>query len=202
MISDNLSVSDFEVELIRKIASGDDKAFKKLYDRYRSKIYSLAVSILKNTEDSEDIVVEVFTSIWNNRVSLPEVSNLDAFVYTVTKNKSLNLFKKRHIRHKNKQQLVEENFFEHIVEASETTLYFKETQNIIISLVSKLPHQQKQVFDLAKLQGYKRKEIAKELNLSENTVRNHLNAAIKALKKDFETRYPHLFSILLWIILK
>lgn len=201
MNSKHSTTFDIETELIREVAAGNQLAFKKVYERYKSKIYTLAISVLRNKEDSEDVLVEVFASLWNNKEKLVRVENLDAFIYTVTRNRALNLFKKRQKLAQNELLLTQDDVFEDMVESAEADLEFKEIQALLLSITSQLPPQQREIFNLIKLQGYKRKEIAEKLNLSENTVRNHLNAAIKAVKKEFEKNHPDLFGLLLWFLL-
>lgn len=201
MKNKDLDKQSTKFDLYKKI-NADSEPFKALFELYKGKVYNLALSILKNKEDSEDVLVEVFASLHLIQDKFDEIDNLDAYIFTVTKHKSFNALKKKKSHFEKFKSFEKEDMLNYLHNSIEVDLHFKETNAIIISIIDKLPKQQKVIFELIKLQGFKRKDVAEQLNLSENTIRNHLNAAMKIVKDEFSRKYTLFLPILFWLFQK
>lgn len=185
-------------QLLLKIAAGDEPAFNELYNRFRHKVYTLAHSILKEDADAEDVLVSIFARFWDDRNKAVEITNINAYLYTMTKNMALNMLKQqknieKHIVNYASTQELQCNYTEHAIA-------FKETENFLLQILNTLPPQQRRIFELAKLEGHSRKEIADLLHISENTVRNHLLAATNTLKDQFLNKKLHFLTFLVWYL--
>jgi hypothetical protein len=62
-------------ELLTRIATGDEEAFRQIYDQYRKRIYSYAYNLTESKDRAGEVVQEVFVKLWLNRARLPEISN-------------------------------------------------------------------------------------------------------------------------------
>ena len=80
--------------IIRRIAKGDAYAFEEIYKKYNKKIYSFSLRYLKNKEDAEGVVQEVFLSFWQNSKRMRKDSNLNAYLFTLTFNAIRKKFRK------------------------------------------------------------------------------------------------------------
>lgn len=172
--------SDNELKLLKNLIQGDVLSFEEIYKKYNRKIYSFSLRYLKNKEDAEGIVQEVFLKLWEHSSKLKKDSNLNAWLFTVTFNAIRKHFRKLAGEKKHldgyARQMDKEN--EEISETEYYDLLEKATH-----LIDKLPPQQKKVFLLRREKGLSSAEMAEELKLSRKTVENHLNRARSFLKK-------------------
>ena len=75
--------------LLRNIAEGDSKAFREFYDIFYLRIYRFTGYLIKLDELKEEIVSDVFFSIWQGRKNLLKIENIEAYLYTITRNRAL-----------------------------------------------------------------------------------------------------------------
>src|SRR3989304_3355926 len=68
--------------LLRRLATGDERAFAELYDRFGVRLYRTALGILRSREDAEDTVQEVFTALVRSRKALTKVNDLTAYLFS------------------------------------------------------------------------------------------------------------------------
>ena len=169
-----------EKALLKKISEGDEAAFRKIYDAYYDHIYNAAYSFTKSPHLSEDIVQEVFCRVWHRRATLPDVEKFDAYLFIMARNHILT-----EIRNRLRQNAFVDYLRAHFTETSDSQfhdLIAKESESLIRDAVEKLPPQQKTVFRLSREEDLSQDEIALRMNISKNTVRNHMNAALRFIR--------------------
>lgn len=169
-----------EKVLLKRISEGDETAFRKIYDTYYDHIYNAAYAFMKSPFLAEDATQEVFCKVWSKRSLLPEVDKFDAWLFIMARN---------HILTEIKKNLRQVNFidqlrlhFNVLVDSPLQDLLNRESEALIRDAVEQLPPQQKAVFTLSREEGLSQEEIAMKLSISRNTVRNHMNAALKFLR--------------------
>lgn len=160
-----------------KIAADDEFAFRQLYYHYADTLYGIAFTYLKSQPVAEEIVQDVFLKIWINRGTLTDIDGFANYIFIIARNHIINYFHHK-IREKNYLQYLSDHFNENSL-TPEEQLCFKESSKLIEKAISNLPPQQKAVYQLVRVQGMKLKEVAIELGLTRNTVRNHLGRAVK-----------------------
>lgn len=166
--------------LVDQIASGDEKAFRMLFNQCKERFYSSAFKMIHSSDQSEDIVQETFVMIWVKRALIAQAENAEAYLYTILQNVIYAHFRKTV---QERQQISKFSVaIENNENTPETWLIEKEKRSILENVISRLPTQQKTIYRLAKQQGLSREEIAQQLNISPNTVRNHLAAAVAYLR--------------------
>lgn len=94
-----------ENELLRKIAEGDEQAFRLLFDTYNRRLFSFAEGLLKSAADAEEVVQEIFTRVWLNRASFSQVENAGQYLYQMVRNRVIDQIRKT-ARDKSLQQQV------------------------------------------------------------------------------------------------
>ncbi|UXD69397.1 RNA polymerase sigma-70 factor [Sphingobacterium faecium] len=168
-------------ELIDDIRSGNHKAFEILYHRYKILLVSHAYQKLGSYDGAKEIVQDVFSQIWFKHTELPSVKNLSAWLYVLVRNK---VFK--HIAHQHVVDRYAESFRHFTDNVSHYTEYQireREMQQLIDAEIDKLPPKMKHVLLMSRSQGLSHREIAELMGISENTVKNHIKAALKILRK-------------------
>lgn len=159
---------------------GDEHTFQRVYDVYSEPVYQLAFRFLKNPVWCEEIVQDVFLKLWLHREGLDEDGNTWLYLYVITKRLCLNQL--REIR---KSTIRFDELISHMeqrYDGMEETLFAADMDRHAQQLIAALPQQQRLVFRLSRMEGLSHKEIAKQLGLSPNTVKNHMVQALKTLK--------------------
>lgn len=140
-------------------------------------------------EDAENIVQDVFLSLWEQeRFLLPQI-NVFAFLFTSVKNKCVDLIRHRMIIQKTEDLLQDEYqstlYMNHLsLEAfDEKNLSELDIETIIQKAIDALPDKCREIFILSKIEGKKQKEIAQNLHISVNTVESQMAIAYKKLKE-------------------
>ena len=180
MNKDNLHDSDL---ILIKISLGDLVAFNALFEQYRNSLFTYLFKITKSAETSEEIVLDVFLKIWHGKELIPQIENFDAFLYRVAHNKAVDFLRSLK-RNPVLQQQVWDLMQEPLSgEDADKHLLLKNTEVIIGEAIGHLSPQRQKVFYLNHYHGFTNDEIAKRLQLSRNTVRNHLAASVDFIRK-------------------
>lgn len=160
--------------------NSDQQAFKELYLLYFDRLYKFAFSILHSSEFAEEAVNDVFLNIWQKRSGLKTIDNLTNYLYISTKNTAFNYLSKFR---KERNTTLDEVLVRFEVDelTPETAFFTSEVRTEIEQAINQLPPKTKLVFQMAKVEGLKYKEIAEVLNISVNTIDNHIATAIKKL---------------------
>lgn len=181
-------------ELLRQIAEGDEKAFRIFFDLYRNRFYAVAFKMTRSDTMAQEIVQEIFMKIWLKRTILPELINPDSYFFTCLYRRIYRYFKKLALERKLLEVIAASPNFQNITDEA---INANESEKLIRMALAKLPLQQQLVFKLSKQDGLTREQIAEKLQISPNTVRNHLAHAIQFIKSDLRMATFILFSFLL-----
>lgn len=163
--------------ILEEIAKQNKKVFKNFFDRHYKELVHYANGYLFDKDSSEDIVQEVFIYIWENADKLQIKSSLRGYLFSMVRNRCFNFL--RSIKITDRLEYLEFNIeliTEYIFDSTE-----EEDKNIvcnqILDIVDSLPCKMQQIVKLKFLHNYKYSEIAKELDLSINTVKTQLKRA-------------------------
>jgi RNA polymerase sigma-70 factor (ECF subfamily) len=178
-----------DTELLEGIRQNDGRAFELLYDRYWKLLWHLAEKKTGDASEAKDLVQELFIDIWNRRTRLAIKGSLQTYLVSAL---YLKIF--RHFRAKGfraAHYLHFENFLVQTgqdIEQLHTALSLEEQEvgnmtDIIETAIALMPAQMKKVFTLNHHYQYSNAQIADELNISVNTVKNHLKESRQRLRK-------------------
>lgn len=166
-------------ELFRLIADGDEAAYKTLFDTHYLKFVSYAAKILHSDLWAEEIVQDVFLKLWSIRSTLTTIDNPAGFMNRMVFNRI-----RDHLRHK-KHEIKLQHYLLQFTEsgnATQDSYDFRQGKKLFEEAVAQLPKQRAAVFKLRHEQGLSYEEIARELNISKNTVRNLLVLAVQHIR--------------------
>jgi RNA polymerase sigma-70 factor (family 1) len=186
--------------LLRKIAAGDEIAFKVVFETYRKKVFAYAVKIIKSEVAAEDVLLDVFLKIWQHQ-DLTGIENLESYLKTTTRNTTLKVLRRRQLELKVNYEMYRDWHEDQY--NTEEAIDLNDASHILQEAISLLPPQQKLVYTLCREEGLKYSEAAERLSLSPLTVKTHMQHALRFLRK-YLTRYHGdvIGVVLLQILLK
>jgi RNA polymerase sigma-70 factor (ECF subfamily) len=155
--------------------------FHKLYLRFRPGLSNFAAAIVKNSDDADEIVNDVFVSIWEKRNALILDDSLKSYLFKSVKNRCLNHIKKARLPF---ADMPDEFSVISPAPSADRILEGKELQIHINQLIDQLPTKCKQVFLLSRMFDLSYKEIAEIMDISAKTVENQIGIALKFLKEN------------------
>ena len=164
--------------LISLLSENDEFAFTELYDRYWKKLFVIAYNRLNEIETAEDIVHDVFASLWTNRNKI-NIESPENYLATAVKYMVLEKIRKRSKERQYKSEFESAPVFEIPVE---TSLHYKRILEKVNKEVNRLPEKCQLIFKYSRDERMPVKQIAEKLNISPKTVENQINKALKQLK--------------------
>ena len=171
-------------DLMRDVAGGDEKAFEQLYRRYSEKMLGYIYTKLHDRTAAEEIVHDCFLKLWTNRETLSITHNFGGYFFMMVKNQVLQYLRSLD----DVTFFVDEIYASHIADTA-TFDAFKEYQSLEQSLerqVQQLPEKCRIVYQLSRDQALSTREIAGQLHISPQTVKNQVSKALRLLKNGLE----------------
>lgn len=170
-----------ETQCIKELRKGSYLAFTQIYEAYADRLYCFVLKQLKNRSLTQDIVQDTFLRLWSNRTLLDCSGHLQAFIFTIAKHQVIDHFRKQ----MNEPQF--EDYMEYCEKwesdaSPEDLLLYDEFRQQLCRSKEKLSHREYEIYELSRERHIPIKQIAKQLNLSEQTVKNYLTSALKVLR--------------------
>lgn len=169
--------------LIVRLMEGQEAAFRTIYNQLHRHIYRTIHSLVRDTTKTEELVQETFVALWVNRDRLNADQPLYPYVYLTAKRLAIDHFRKT---------LLESQAVDHLKSAldshtsnTEESIAVADLQRLTEETVKRLPIQQQTVFMLSRNEGLSYEEIAQRLQISPNTVRNHMVCALRTIRLRF-----------------
>lgn len=188
-----------EREELQRIASGDEAAFARVFNRYRNKIYSIGINLSKSVPVAEEIVQDVFLRIWVKRSSLEEIEHFESYLFIIVRNEVHQVLQRMA---RQRQHLLQAgNALDRAANDTEQTVFSREYFSLLQQAIARLSPQQRLVYQLIKEQGLKREEVASRLQLHPETVKTHLAQAVRNIRAFCHT-HMELSILLLLLTLK
>ena len=173
----------------------DEASFEKIFKHFYPRLLSFAESFLKNHGLAEEVVEDVFIKLWANRKVLSAIKNLTSYLYTATKNETINCLAK-HKRHVNLSLDEVEVEPVHFQKTPENILISEEILREIEIAINSLPPRCQLIFRLIKEDGLKYRETADLLNISVKTVETQMSLALSKIMEFISLRFPDYAAII------
>ncbi len=195
--------SNEENALIGRMKEGDREAFNAFFVESYASLLAYANMIIGDKDVAEDIIQEVFLSVWEGRVYLSIDGSLRSYFLRSVYNSAMNYIKHERVVEKystSRQRELKEyelNYDNpdrnHIIQK----LFNEELNHILNEAIDTLPDKCKEVFKLSYVYDMKRKDISEALNISLRTVDNHIYKALKLIRERLSAYPPSLLFFLL-----
>ena len=168
-------------ELVALLKEGSHQAFEELYVRYKDRLMYFCKQIMKDKNSAYDIVHDVFLQILKTHEFLNPELSFWGYLQTLAQNRILNEFKRFDVHSRFAQHIImngkdSNNQTENQIIDEDYTILFN-------NLIESLSPRQKEIFQMSRIQGLTYKEIAEQMQISVETVREHVSLALKKIKK-------------------
>lgn len=171
-----------DAEVWKALCAGDLLALGIFYDRYGSIVYRLALRMLGNTQEAEDLSQEIFMMLWRNHSYNPQRGSMNAYLTTLTRSRAID----RHRQMKSQRQLIEK-WSRSIPLENRTNLMdkisFREIGDRVKEALNKLPTQHRQVLEKAYFDGLSQSEISEDLKMPLGTVKTYKRKGLIQLRQ-------------------
>lgn len=181
-------------DILEKLKQKDEKAFEMVFRLYYPELCRFAFKYVQNQDVAEELVQELFCSIWNKLDTLAINVSLKSYLYSSVRNAAYNYIKHQKVADAYVSYKME--FGEQMMDA-DTSLEIKELSEKINNAVQALPEKCREVFRLSRMENMKYREIAEELNISVKTVENQMGKALKFLREELGSYLP--LALLAWL---
>lgn len=168
-------------ETIQALKAGDQYALEIIFEAFYDRLYHFVFSYTKCAYSSKEVVQNVFIKVWKKRASI-RPQTFGTYMFTIARNLAYNHMRDA-MRRENKERLWSE-ITSRVSDETETYLLKKEFQSAIERVVHHLPPQKKTIYYLSWKEGKSKEEIARKLNITQKTVKNHLWAIKNTIKEN------------------
>lgn len=167
-------------EQIEALRAGDHHAFEDIYLHYVTPVKNFLRTLTRSEEDAKGITQNVFMTLWEKRETVDPERNISSFLYTIARNLALKHFEHNKVIEK---YAISVTHWQDADIAADEILIGREKELLIEIAISRMPAQRRTVYTMSRIEQLSNDEIAKMLNISKNTVENHLTLALKDLRE-------------------
>ncbi len=173
-----------EIQLLDQLKNGSEAAFTDLYNRYHRGIYMYLLDFVKLPPLAEDIVHEVFMKLWEARERITITTSFSAYLYRISRNKAIDALKKISKDAALRKEILESAYPELIAAGPESKM-LSHYEDMYRNAIARLTPQRQKIFILCKEKGKTYEEVAIELGISRNTVKEHMVQSLRFLRNYF-----------------
>jgi RNA polymerase sigma-70 factor, ECF subfamily len=171
-----------DTDIIGRIRQGDVRQFESLFRSSYISLVRYAKTLVKDQDTAEEIVQDLFCTIWKEREKIRIESSLNGYLFRAVHNRCLHLINHNRVVLKHAEEMSLQQ--EESPESPSDILNYKELQAKIASILERLPERCGQIFYLNRFEGLKYNEIAKKLSVSVKTVEANMGRALKEFRKE------------------
>ena len=186
-----------EAQFLMEMANGNEKPLDYFYNKYAAKVYSTSLSYTKNEEDAEELLQDVFISLFNSASKFKNDSSVSTWIYRITINKSLDFLRKKNsLKRKGIfSSLFSKDSGEILIEPIDfvhpgVKMENSEDAKLLFRVMDELTENQKTVFILTQIDGLPQQEVADIMKVSRKSVESLLQRAKATMRIKLEKFYP------------
>lgn len=174
----------------------DHREFSGIYLAYFPKMVRFAREYMMQEEEAKNIVQDLFLYLWEQRETLGAISNLNAFLFTLIKNRCIDYYR-HYSRFDSKKESLDDirgrelHLKQEALQQFDANMFTTdEIEELLDKAIDGLPGKCREVFILSRMEGLKHEEIARQLDVSVHTVQNHISTALRKLKAELKDFLP------------
>ncbi|GAA5224793.1 RNA polymerase sigma-70 factor [Membranihabitans marinus] len=176
----SLRKTNINTTTIKAVKQSDERAFRAMFDAYSKDVFAYSMSFVKNKALADEVVQDVFLKVWLHREQLNPDANFTSYLFTITKNTTLNILRKA----ASDQKLREVVFYHKptFENSTEMAILDRDFEKIRLDAIGQLPPKRKRIFEMSRYEDKSYEEISRELNISLTTVKNQMSMALKTIR--------------------
>lgn len=176
-----------DISLLERISKRDSSALAELYDRHATLLYSIIMRILKEKEETEDVLQEVFVNVWERAAMYDEqLGNPGAWLARIARNRAVDRLRSKNYRTRSKESDIDRHHDHFTADASSNpehrAILSSQQEEILIALTS-LSKDQKDLIEFAYFRGFTQSELADHFKLPLGTVKTRMRTAMSILRQ-------------------
>lgn len=171
--------------LLRQISEGNASCFEKIYKRDFKKCYSIALYFVQSSSFAEDVLSDVFLTLWNKRQHLKEVKDWDSYLFITVKHHAITFLEKNRQDNLCSIDLITAEIPGNDLTPEEKLLK-KDMEEALRQAIKQLPEKTRLVYCMAKEEQMSYKQISEALDISERTVNTHMTNALRKLTESLQ----------------
>lgn len=183
-----MSSNNDDILLLKLIKQGDQIAFKHLFYQYTDSLERFITYYIHDREKSQELVLDIFTYIWENRERFEIKLTLKAYLFQAARNKAFT-----YIRDKKIPVYLEDLSVSEVAQDYNSDLEFQELYRLVEEAVCLLPEKCREIFRKSREENLTNKEIAEQLHISEKTVEGQITIALKKIRVYLGDSYSYLW---------
>ncbi|MFZ4262508.1 RNA polymerase sigma factor [Sphingobacterium sp. HJSM2_6] len=168
-------------DILLDVSSGNEKAFALLYDLFAEDLSKHILAKVGDMLTAEDILHDLFLSLWKNRKKLPEIKSLPAYLYSSCRYLILSYYRNKDKLSMSNLDIQNLDILNEDIPLEER-MHYRYIIDIVNQEIENLPEKCREIFKLSRVDYLSNKEIAQRLAISESTIEKHINKAIKRLR--------------------
>lgn len=178
------------------IRAGDEDAFEALFFKYYQPLWRFACGYVDSTAIAEDLVQDVYATIWEKREQLETVGNIRSYLYRAVKNQALDWRKHEAVIEKYEQQ-IDLQLYDEPYETGPSHAAREGFTEAAQNAIENLPDHTRHIYKMSRSEGFTYPEIAHILDISVKTVESHISRALRMLRKRLAAYLPALVGMTL-----
>lgn len=193
--------NQFDTTFIYRLAQGDQKAFEMLFNQKHQQVYAYCLKLIKSEVLTEEVMQDVFLTVWKKRDRIDPDRSLDALLYKITRDLSFNCLK-RSARELKFRQEMQAKVCLPVDSPAEDKMIEEEYEKLADGAINSLSPRRRLIFTMSRQMGMSYEEIAIKLGISKNTVKVQLVKASKSLREYVATHADITLFLLLSLFFK
>ena len=165
--------------LVIGLRSGRREDFTIIYEKYSLLLFRIAIRKVHSTEVAEEIVQDLFVSLWEKRATL-QIKDLKSYLAASLRNRCIDFIRQTIL--KDKHGVYSKLYYPKIQDSTEQAVLFIELQEKIEQILDYLPEKSRQIFKLSRMEGLSITEISKICGLSQKSIEYHITKSLKSLR--------------------
>ncbi|MBI2428331.1 MAG: sigma-70 family RNA polymerase sigma factor [Ignavibacteriales bacterium] len=176
-----------DISLLERISRRDSSALSELYDKHSTLLYSIIMRILKEKEETEDVLQEVFVNVWERAEMYDgQLGNPGAWLARIARNRAVDRLRSKNYRTRSKESDIDQHHDYFTADASSNpehrAILSSQQEEILIALTS-LSKDQKDLIEFAYFRGFTQSELADHFKLPLGTVKTRMRTAMSILRQ-------------------
>lgn len=167
-------------QLVDALIQGDDRAFNELYERYHAVLYAFAYKLTADAMQAEDILQDIFTSLWDGKDRLQITQSVSAYLFQAVRYQFFKVVASNRLKKELFDRLV--NVANTLTLGADARVHYRDLQSVVEMFARQLPGNMGEIFIKSRIHQLSNQEIAAEMGVAEKTVRNQLSLANRRIQ--------------------